>query len=118
MASKRSYKKATPKRRSYRRVSARKHYKPALHVGALLGTGMGIGIPLAKGYKPGASAQENALNMSGSLTQAMVGYDVATGSFAVSNLKDFWIPTIGGWATTKIANVTGLNRYLPKKVKL
>ena len=92
--------------------------KENIHIGTALGTGIGIGIPLFEAYKPGASAQENAVNMAGSLSSAMFGYDIATKSFSASNLQEFWVPTLGGVIVSKVAGYTGINRMLPKRLKL
>lgn len=109
----------TKNRRGYHTVKKVSHHrKETYHVATLLGTGIGIGVPLAQGYSAGKPAEENVVNMSGSLTQAMFGYDIANHSWSGANLKDFWIPTIGGIATSKIATWTGINRYLPKRFKL
>ncbi len=88
------------------------------HIGALLGTGIGVGLPIGEAYDPKLSGKENAVNIAGSLSSAMFGYNIATKDFDWGALKEFWIPTIMGFVVTKVANITGLNRYMPRRVKL
>ena len=120
MATRRKSTRRAPVRRArgYSRSAGRHKRKDNIHIGTALGVGIGIGIPLFEGYKAGASAQENAVNMAGSLSQAMFGYDMATKQFSSQSLQEFWVPTIGGWAVSKVAGYTGINRMLPKRVKL
>ncbi len=111
-------KKKTSVRRIYVKAKRARKHKDVFHLGALLGTGVGIGLPIGEAYDPALSAKENAINITGALSSAMFGYDIATKKFDPAALKEFWIPTIAGMIVTKIANATGLNRYMPKRVKL
>ncbi len=99
-----------------KRKGGKKH--DVFHIGALLGAGIGVGLPIGEAYNPDVGAKENAVNIAGSLSGAMFGYNIATKSFDMGALKEFWIPTIMGYVVTKVANMTGLNRYMPRRVKL
>lgn len=119
---------AKRKRRYFGRKKRAGGGKKPIHIGAVVGAAMGFALPFVSGnfdspWPAGQVGAEQGWVKGGKqyarlLLDNMTGVDVEGGTWHPQNLIYFWGPVAGGAIAGKIASMLGVNRMMPKGIKV